>query len=52
MTTKTTSVRSKPLYGYDHMEDEEAEEMEMKEIKALMILGFDNPYADRDYVLD
>ncbi|MBO7172978.1 MAG: rRNA maturation RNase YbeY [Burkholderiaceae bacterium] len=39
-------------HGYDHMEDEEAEEMEMKEIKALMALGFDNPYADREYVLD
>lgn len=38
--------------GYDHMEDDEAEEMEMKEIKALMALGFDNPYADRDCVLD
>ena len=36
-------------HGYDHMDDEQAEEMELKEIKALMTLGFDNPYADRDY---
>ncbi len=35
-------------HGYDHMSDEEAEVMETKEIKALMQLGFDNPYADRD----
>ncbi len=35
-------------HGYDHMNDEEAEVMETKEIKALMQLGFDNPYADRD----
>lgn len=33
-------------HGYDHMNDEEAEVMETKEIKALMKLGFDNPYAD------
>ncbi len=37
-------------HGYDHMNDEEAEVMEMKEIKALMSLGFDNPYADRELV--
>lgn len=37
-------------HGYDHMSDEEAEVMEMKEIKALMSLGFDNPYADRELV--
>lgn len=35
-------------HGYDHMNDEEAEVMETKEIKALIQLGFDNPYADRD----
>ena len=35
-------------HGYDHMNDEEAEVMETKEIKALMQLGFVNPYADRD----
>lgn len=35
-------------HGYDHMNDEEAEVMETKEIKALMKLGFDNPYADRE----
>ncbi len=37
-------------HGYDHMNDEEAEVMETKEIKALMSLGFDNPYADRELV--
>lgn len=37
-------------HGYDHMNDEEAEVMESKEIKALMQLGFDNPYADRELV--
>lgn len=37
-------------HGYDHMNDEDAEVMEMKEIKALMSLGFDNPYADRELV--
>lgn len=35
-------------HGYDHMNDEEAEVMEEKEIRALMALGFDNPYADRE----
>ena len=35
-------------HGYDHMNDDEAEVMETKEIKALMKLGFDNPYADRE----
>ena len=37
-------------HGYDHMNDEEAEVMESKEIRALMQLGFDNPYADRELV--
>lgn len=37
-------------HGYDHMNDEEAEVMETKEIKALMKLGFDNPYADREWL--
>ncbi len=35
-------------HGYDHMTDDEAEEMEEKEIRALIKLGFDNPYADRE----
>ncbi len=37
-------------HGYDHMNDEEAEVMETKEIKSLMSLGFDNPNADRELV--
>jgi len=33
--------------GYDHEEEEEANEMEALEIEILATLGFDNPYADR-----
>ncbi|WP_392553183.1 rRNA maturation RNase YbeY [Orbus wheelerorum] len=32
------------LLGYDHIEDEEAEEMESLEIEIMAELGFDNPY--------
>lgn len=34
------------LLGYDHIDDEEAEEMESLEIKIMDTLGFDNPYID------
>ncbi|MDD1783419.1 rRNA maturation RNase YbeY [Enterovibrio sp. ZSDZ35] len=33
------------LLGYDHIDDEEAEEMESLEISIMNALGFDNPYA-------
>jgi len=37
------------LLGYDHIEDEEAEEMEGEERTILVALGFDDPYAgERD----
>ena len=32
------------LLGYDHIDDEEAEEMEALEIKIITSLGFPNPY--------
>ena len=32
------------LLGYDHIEDDEAEEMETLEIKIITSLGFPNPY--------
>lgn len=35
------------LQGYDHIEDEDAEQMELKEIEILNKLGFDNPYQLR-----
>ena len=34
------------LQGYDHVDDEEADEMEQKEIFILNQLGFDNPYKE------
>ena len=34
------------LLGYDHIEEQEAQEMEGIEIKVLERLGFNNPYAD------
>lgn len=34
------------LQGYDHIEDDEAEVMEAKEIAILQGLGFPNPYQD------
>ena len=32
------------LLGYDHLEDETAEDMEAREIRALARLGLSNPY--------
>ena len=34
------------LLGYDHIDDEEAEEMESLEAEILLKLGFDDPYID------
>jgi probable rRNA maturation factor len=34
------------LLGYDHIEDEDAENMEALEVKALASLGLGNPYSD------
>lgn len=34
------------LQGYDHIDDDEAEEMEQLEISILNQLGFDDPYKD------
>ena len=34
------------LFGYDHLNDTEAEAMEALEMRALATLGIDNPYAD------
>lgn len=34
------------LQGYDHIDDEEAEEMEQLEISILNQLGFDDPYKE------
>ncbi len=36
------------LLGYDHLEDEEAEEMEDLERQLLASLGYPDPYADDD----
>lgn len=36
------------LLGYDHIEDDEAEEMEGIEIEVLKKLGYENPYLVRD----
>lgn len=35
------------LLGYDHIEDEEAQEMESLEIEILQKMGFPNPYNDQ-----
>ena len=34
------------LLGYDHIDDEEAEEMEALEVEFMQTLGYDNPYQD------
>jgi probable rRNA maturation factor len=34
------------LLGYDHIEDEQAEEMEAFEVEILQTLAIDNPYLD------
>ncbi|EKE67614.1 rRNA maturation RNase YbeY [Gallaecimonas xiamenensis] len=36
------------LLGYDHIKDEDAEQMESKEIALLQDLGYPDPYGDRD----
>lgn len=36
------------LFGYDHMDDEEAEEMEGLETRILARLGLSDPYAGQD----
>jgi probable rRNA maturation factor len=36
------------LLGYDHHDDEEATDMEQREIRALARLGIDDPYEARD----
>lgn len=38
------------LLGYDHMDDEEAAEMESLEIKILEKMNVENPYADDQFV--
>ncbi len=35
--------------GYDHMDDEEAAEMEQEETTVITSLGFEAPYPDRNY---
>ncbi|MDX1352230.1 MAG: rRNA maturation RNase YbeY [Thiomicrorhabdus sp.] len=34
------------LQGYDHIEDDDAEEMEALEIEIMQSLGYDNPYQE------
>ncbi len=36
------------LFGYDHLETDEAEEMEALETRILATLGLSDPYADQD----
>jgi probable rRNA maturation factor len=38
------------LFGYDHMDDEEAAVMEGLEIRILAELGLDDPYGDDDQI--
>ena len=40
------------LQGYDHISDDEAEQMEALEIKLLQQLGYDNPYQSDPHGLD
>ncbi|HYC96309.1 MAG TPA: rRNA maturation RNase YbeY, partial [Sphingomicrobium sp.] len=35
------------LLGYDHMDEEEAADMEAREVRALARLGIADPYGDR-----
>lgn len=37
------------LLGYDHVKDDEAEEMEKREIEVMQKLGFANPYQDGEH---
>lgn len=37
------------LIGYDHIEPQDAQIMEPLEVKAVMALGYDNPYKDDEY---
>lgn len=37
------------LLGYDHIEDEDAKIMEPLEVKAVELLGYENPYKDDEY---
>lgn len=37
------------LIGFDHIEPEDAKIMEPLEVKAVMALGYDNPYKDDEY---
>jgi probable rRNA maturation factor len=39
------------LFGYDHMEKDEAEEMEALETRILAGLGLSDPYADQDPIV-
>ena len=36
------------LLGYDHIDDDEAADMEAREVRALARLGIGDPYGDRD----
>lgn len=39
------------LFGYDHMETEEAEKMESLETRILAMLGLSDPYAGQDPII-
>lgn len=34
------------LLGYDHLEDQDAEKMEAREVEIMALLGFSNPYLE------
>src|SRR5690606_31530348 len=38
------------LFGYDHLEDDEAEQMEALETRILAALGLSDPYAGHDSI--
>lgn len=40
------------LLGYDHIEDEEAEQMEALEITILRGMGIENPYKDTNFMAE